>query len=199
MYTSAISGNDTEVRLRVIEEEQVFCWALDNVGWEAGSVREESRSDGAWRIKVTPGSASLVFSTGFFVWAQLNFVLIGLAKAGVPAAFVAGASVLSFVYLGWRAFCAHVSFDGNRIVRIRNGLRSYTVPVTSIVGSAVVCRFQLPPRLALKVERDGRTRVIPLDGTARMTCKGRQLVVDCLRHQTIMRPAVLLEFQTLQY
>ena len=154
--------------------------------------------DAPWRIKATPGAASVVFTTGFFVWAELTVVLIGLAKAGVPVAFVAGTSVFSLVYLGWRAFCAHVSFDGERLVRIRNGLRSYTVPVTSVVGSAVVCRGNLPPRLALKVERDGRTRLIPLDGTARMTREGRRQVVNCLHHQTILRPAVLLEFQTCQ-
>lgn len=168
--------------------------------WETGTAEVGQLNDPPWRIRATPGSAwACCASKGFAVWVELCLVLIGLALAGVPLVAVAVAVLLSFGYLGWRGFSAHVSFDGDQLVRIRNGLRSYSVPVASIVGSAVVCRFQIPPRLALKVERDGRATRIVLDGTARITRKGRGQVVELLRHQSIIRPAVLLAFQTTQF
>lgn len=160
---------------------------------------EEPSVDAQWRIRAVPGSAWLCATKGLFVWAELCVVLAGFGLAGLPFALVAAACVLSFVYLGWRGFCSQVSFDGVRLVRIRNGLRSYTVPTSSIMGSAVVSRSKMPPRLALKVEGDGRTRLIALDGTARMTRNGRAQVVSDLRSQSLIRPAVLRAFEEFQW
>lgn len=131
---------------------------------------------------------------GFAMWLIGGMVDIAVcAVLGASLWWFAAVAIPSFCYLLARALLASF-WVGDREVVVRNGLWTHVVPTSAIVGSSVRRVHQLPPRLALKVETDGRVTVLAIDASARFTREGRKQLAASLGCQEIIPASVLESF-----